>query len=178
MANALKIWRMLAVVSATAVALALVGAAFAQAPPTPPQKFFGSSDTGSAATLDGATAADGLVVSAWNADGDNVGNATIANGTWTIDVNSTDATSVSFKVDGVNASANGGASVAVTSGGLSEVILVASAGTAPPPTGLPNTGSGGLASDGSGTPLLPLTLAGVALVMMLGGVAVTRRVRS
>ena len=42
------------------------------------------------------------------------------------------------------------------------------------PSGLPNTGSGGLASTGSGFPLMPVALV-VAALVALSGVAVTRR---
>ncbi len=178
MAKALKAWRMLAVASAAALALALVASAFAQAPPSPPHQFFGSSETGSGAQIDGADAADGAVVAAWNQDGEQVGSDTITDGTWLIQVDSADASSVTFTVDG-NADAQ---SFDVVSGSLTEAALNATSGAAPPaadddgaPGALPSTGSGGLAGgSGSSLPLLPLALV-AAVVMALGGVAVTRR---
>ena len=169
-----RAWRMFAVVAAAAVSLALVGTALAQgAPPVPPHKFFGSDETGSAAMLDGEAAADGAVVAAWDQDGEAAGTSEIANGTWVIDVDAS-ATSVSFTIDGSGA----GDSFDVSSGSFSEVTLDLSSGggggTTTPPTGLPSTGTGGLAGSGSSAPVLPLALMAVA-VLAISGVAVTRR---
>ena len=173
MAKALKAWRVLAVMSAAVLTLAIATSAFAQAPPTPPHQFFGSAETGSAAQVDGADAADGSVVTAWNGDVQVGDSATIDNGTWLIQVDPSDASSVNFAVDGVADAA----SYDVTSGSLTEVSLSVGAGApapATPPTVLPDTGSGGLAGSGSSVPVLPLALV-AAVVMALGGVAVTRR---
>ena len=166
----------MAVVSAAAVAVAMATSAFAQAPPAPPHQFFGSADTGSGAILDGAAAADGATVTAWNEDGEAVGTAAIEAGTWLIQVDSAVASSVTFNIDGGSQSA----AFPVTSGDLTEVALDLSStdgmdGMAPAaPGALPNTGSGGLAGGDSGLPLLPIALA-VAAIVALGGVALTRR---
>ena len=78
MAKTRKAWRWAAALSAAALALALVTSAFAQAPPSPPHQFFGSTATGTGALLDGEPAADGATVTASNADtGDAVGTDTI-----------------------------------------------------------------------------------------------------
>lgn len=161
--------------SAAAVAVALATSAFAQAPPSPPHQFFGSGDTGSGAILDGAAAADGAVVTAWNEAGESVGSGTIENGTWLIQVDSAVATSVTFSIDGGSQSE----AFPVTSGDLTEVALDLTSTAeaeepAEPPGALPSTGSGGLAGDGSGLPVLPIALA-VAAIVALGGVALTRR---
>ena len=163
-----KAWRWVAVVSAAALALALVTSAFAQAPPSPPHQFFGSTGTGSGAQLDGAAVPDGSVVTAWNQDGDSVGTATITDGTWLLAIEA-DSTTVSFSIDGSDRTAD----FPVTSGDLTEVAIDVTAAMAAP-AALPNTGSGGLADTGSGFPLLPVALA-IAVVVALGGVAVTRR---
>ena len=171
-------WRLLTVMSAAAFALAIAASAFANAPPSPPHQFFGSGDTGSGAHVDGALAADGATVTASNEDGVEVGSTTITDGTWLIQVDPADADSVTFTIDGSAQSE----SQDVVSGSLTELgmDLAASgdaAATAPAtatPDGLPSTGTGGLANDGSGLPILPLALA-VSLVLALGGVAVTRR---
>ena len=169
----------MAVVSAAAVAVAMATSAFAQAPPAPPHQFFGSADTGSGAILDGAAAADGATVTAWNEAGQAVGTAAIEAGTWLIQVDSAVASSVTFNIDGGSQSA----AFPVTSGDLTEVALDLSStdgmdgmdGMAPAaPGALPNTGSGGLAGGDSGLPLLPIALA-VAAIVALGGVALTRR---
>lgn len=176
MANIRKAWRWTAVLSAAAVAVALATSAFAQAPPSPPHQFFGSADTGSGAILDGAAAADGSVVTAWNEAGEAVGTGTIENGTWLIQVDPAVASSVTFSIDGGSQSE----AFPVTSGDLTEVALDVSAtgGAEPPaaepPGALPNTGSGGLAGDDSGLPVLPIALAAAAIVA-LGGVALARR---
>ena len=181
-----KGWRVLAVAGAAALALALITSAFAQAPPPGPHIFYGS------ASLDGAAVGDGGVVSAWNQDGDNVGTSTITNGEWEIIVQSSDADSVTFTVDGSNPSAE----YAVEQFGMDAVVLDLTSPAADEPdepddadepdepsvtpvepeqpSGLPNTGSGGLAGTGSGFPLLPVALA-VAALVALSGVAVTRR---
>ena len=189
-------WRLTALVSAATLALALTASAFGQAPPQPPHMFFGSADTGTAAQLDGAQAADGGIVSATNENGEVVGTGAIDAGTWLIQVDPADATSVTFSIDGSAASA----AFDVTSGDLTEVALDLTAAAAEEPaaeepaaeepaaeepaaeepaageapTGLPNTGSGGLAGAGSSLPALPLVLV-AAVVLALGGVAVTRR---
>ena len=85
------------------------------------------------------------------------------------------AVSVTFTVDG-NATTG---SFDVESGQISAVALSVTSGAAPPsnggtPGGLPNTGTGGLAGSGSSLPILPLALM-AAVVLALGGVAVTRR---
>lgn len=180
------LWRMLAVMSATVFALAIAASAFAQAPPSPPHQFFGSGGTGSGAELDGEAVADGATVTAWNQDGDEVGSAEVADGTWLIQVDPADATSVTFTVDGSVPSEP----QEVTAGALTELGLsLASAddgggddvgddvgddGEAP--TGLPATGTGGLAGSSS-LPVLPLALA-VSVMLALGGVSVARRTRA
>ena len=192
MARANKMWRTLAVMGAALAALAITTAAFAQAPPTPPHAFFGSPADGAGVTIDGNAAPAGTVVTAWNENGDQVGTATLdAAGLWVIQVDPAMAMSVSFTVDGAATSG----SFDVESGDISPVALSVS-GAAPPPTddaappptddaapppseggtpsGLPNTGTGGLAGSGSSLPILPLALM-AAVVLALGGVAVTRR---
>ena len=166
MASIRKAWRWVAVASAAALALALVTSAFAQAPPSPPHQFFGSAGIGSGALVDGAAAADGAVVTALNQDGESVGTATIADGTWLLAVDAA-ATGVTFSIDGSAQTA----SFPVVSGDLTEVTIDV---TSDAPAGLPNTGSGGLADTSGGMPLLPVALA-IAAVVALGGVAVTRR---
>ncbi len=175
MARANKMWRTLAVMGAALAALAITTAAFAQAPPSPPHAFFGSPADGAGVTIDGESAAAGTVVTAWNENGDNVGTATLdADGLWVIQVDPADAMSVTFTVDG-NATSG---SFDVESGQISAVALSVTSGAAPPdtgtPGGLPNTGTGGLAGSGSSLPILPLALM-AAVVLALGGVAVTRR---
>ena len=180
-----RMWRVLTVVAAAAVSLAIIGTALASAPPVPPHKFYGSSDTGSAAVLDGAAAADGAVVTAWNESGTSVGTSTIAAGTWVIDVDASAASSVTFTIGGSAASASN----TVTSGSFSEITLdlstggaaapaapAASDGDAAAPAALPNTGTGGVTGSNGTMPLLPLTLLAVA-VLTLSGLAVTRRAR-
>ena len=184
MARANKMWRTLAVMGAALAALAITTAAFAQAPPTPPHAFFGSPADGAGVTIDGDAAPAGTVVTAWNENGDQVGTATLdAAGLWVIQVDPAMAMSVSFTVDGAATSG----SFDVESGEISAVALSVG-GAAPPPTddaapppseggtpsGLPNTGTGGLAGSGSSLPILPLALM-AAVVLALGGVAVTRR---
>lgn len=178
-----SIWRMLTVMSAAAFALAIAASAFAQAPPSPPHQFFGSADTGSGATLDGDALPDGTVITAWNQDGEAVGTATVGEadtGVWTMQVSPDDADSVSFTVEGSDASD----SYDVESGAFTEVglaLVSADAGAGDgdddgTPDGLPATGSGGLADDSS-LPFLPLALA-LSVVVGLGGVAAVRRTRA
>ena len=93
-----SMWRLLTVMSATVFALAIAASAFAQAPPTPPTDFYGSG-----ATVDGEVAADGSLVTAWNADGESVGTSTIAGGQWSMRVPA-DAGTVTFSIDGSDAS--------------------------------------------------------------------------
>lgn len=197
MASIRKGWRLLAVASAAALALALVTSAFAQAPPPGPHIFYG--DAGSV-SLDGEAVASGTVT-ATNQDGETVGSSSISDAGWEILVQSTDASSVTFSVDGSNASE----AYAVEQFGMNAVTLDLTSpagdgeegeeGTEPEepavgpeepeepvvepvkpetPSGLPNTGSGGLASTGSGFPLMPVALV-VAALVALSGVAVTRR---
>ena len=111
MTKALRMWRTLALVSVAAMSLALVATAFAQeapeAPPPLPAQFYGSAELGSAAQVDGADAADGSAVTAWNENGEAVGTATIGAveaGTWGIQVSPDDAASVTFSIDGSNQS--------------------------------------------------------------------------
>ena len=84
------------------------------------------------------------------------------------------AESVTFTVDG-NATSG---TFDVESGQIAAVALSVTSGAAPPsdgtPDSLPNTGTGGLAGSGSSLPILPLALM-AAVVLALGGVAVTRR---
>ena len=200
MARANKMWRTLAVMGAALAALAITTAAFAQAPPTPPHAFFGSPADGAGVTIDGNAAPAGTVVTAWNENGDQVGTATLdAAGLWVIQVDPAMAMSVSFTVDGAATTQ----SFDVESGAISRVALSVSGAAPPPsddavpppsddavpppsddavpppseggtPSGLPNTGTGGLAGSGSSLPILPLALM-AAVVLALGGVAVTRR---
>ena len=174
MARANKMWRILAVMGAAIMALGITTAAFAQAPPSPPHAFFGSPADGAGVTIDGEAAAAGTVVTAWNESGDQVGTATLdADGLWVIQVDPADAVTVTFTVDG-NATSG---SFDVESGQISAVALSVASGTPPDtgtPDGLPNTGTGGLAGSGSSLPILPLALM-AAVVLALGGVAVTRR---
>ena len=192
MASIRKGWRLLAVASAAALALALVTSAFAQAPPPGPHIFYG--DAGSV-SLDGEVVASGTVT-ATNQDGETVGSSSISDAGWEILVQSTDASSVTFSVDGSNASE----AYAVEQFGMNGITLdLTSPAPEEPeepeepavtpeepeepavepvepetPSGLPNTGSGGLASTGSGFPLMPVALV-VAALVALSGVAVTRR---
>ena len=172
---------------ATFVLLGL-GTTVAQAPPVPPHQFFGSVSTGSGATVNGTAVGDGTVITA--VDGVNVAVATgtISSGTWSIQVNPSDATSVSFRIGNSNLSQ----SFTVTSGALTEVTLNLTSGTqqqpppttppptTPPPTALPNGGSGGIAGL-SGlaetSALLALVLLGIGVVAAVSviGVRLTRR---
>jgi hypothetical protein len=174
MASANKFGRYLAVLGAAVAALALATAAFAQAPPSPPHQFFGDAGSGSGVTVDGEAAADGAAVTAWNEDGVQVGEASVSGGLWLIQVDPDEASTVSFAVDGSSDSG----SYPVESGSLTAVTLAVTSGATPPtttpPDGLPGTGSGGLAGSGSSIPVLPLVLV-AAVMMALGGVAVTRR---
>ncbi len=184
MKRANKFRRYLAVLGAAVAALALATAAFAQAPPSPPHQFFGDAGSGSGVTVDGEAAADGVTITALNESGASVGDPVhVEGGLWLIQIDSAEASTVSFQVDGV---ADSG-SYAVESGALTAVTLAV---TSPEevveevveegveevvvPDALPNTGSGGLAGSGSSVPVLPLALV-VVVVMALGGVAVTRR---
>ena len=88
---------LVSVMGAAVFALAIAASAFAQAPPALPHQFYG---VGGSAMLDGAPAADGAVVTATNQDGEAVGSATISGDGWFIDVESGDATSVTFSIDG------------------------------------------------------------------------------
>ena len=88
MARTNKFWRTLTVLGAAVLALSLASAAFAQAPPSPPFQSFGDAGSGSGATIDGAAAADGTVVIAWNEAGVNVGQDTITVGVWAILIDS------------------------------------------------------------------------------------------
>ncbi len=99
MAHIRKGWRVAAIAGAAALALALVTSAFAQAPPPGPHAFYGSG-----AMLDGEPAPDGSVVLASNQDGASVGLSTISGGVWMIDVDTREATSVTFSIDGSNPS--------------------------------------------------------------------------
>ena len=168
-----SLWRVVAVMAAAALALAVAGSAFAQAPPVPPHQFFGNGGDASGAILDGETAPDGAVVTAWNQDGDNVGESEIADGVWLIQVDADAASSVTFSIDGSEQSE----SFEVSSGLFTEVTLDLASG-APDDgggdIGLPATGNGGLAGNGSGLPVLPLVLA-LSVGLALGGVALTRR---
>lgn len=198
MASIRKGWRLLAVASAAALALALVTSAFAQAPPPGPHIFYG--DAGSV-SLDGEVVASGTVT-ATNQDGEAVGSSSISDAGWEILVQSTDASSVTFSVDGSNASE----AYAVEQFGMNGITLDLTSPAADEPdepeeptepvdepeepsepeepavapvepetpSALPNTGSGGLASTGSGFPLMPVALV-VAALVALSGVAVTRR---
>ena len=112
---------MLAVVVVAAVcALAISASAFAQAPPPPPHAFYGSASAGSGALLNGELAADGSVVTAWNQDGENLGESEIADGTWVIEVDSAGNSTLAFTIDGSDPS---GRAYAVSSGGITEVSL-------------------------------------------------------
>ncbi len=115
-------------------------------------------------------------MTAWNQDGDEVGSAVVTDGTWLIQVDPADASSVTFTIDGSAPSD----STDVIAGSLTELGLDLAAagggGTTPPPDGLPATGTGGLAGDSS-LPVLPLVLA-VSVVLGLSGVAVARRTRA
>lgn len=198
MAHFRKGWRLLAVAGAAALALALVTSAFAQAPPSPPHEFFGDAGMGSAAMIDGE-AAGGAMVTATNQDGEAVGSATTdAAGSWSIQVDPADASSVTFTIAGGEGSAG---PFDVQTASFTEVAIAATTGDAADepdepaeptepaempdepapvkpeqPSGLPNTGSGGLADTSGGFPLLPVALTITALVA-LGGVAATRRAR-
>ena len=200
MTKALRMWRTLALVSVAAMSLALVATAFAQeappeAPPPLPAQFYGSAELGTAAQVDGADAADGSAVTAWNENGEAVGTDAIEAGTWGIQVSPDDAASVTFSIDGSNQSE----SFAVTSGSLTAVALALTSAAAPvddtdagdmdagdmdagdmdagdmdAPTGLPSTGSGGLADGGGRGSALPLALVAV-VATLLGGIALRRR---
>ena len=185
MTKALRMWRTLALVSVAAMSLALVATAFAQTPPPLPHQFFGSAELGSAAQVDGADAADGSTVTAWNENGEAVGTDAIDAGNWGIQVNPDDAASVTFSIDGSNQSE----SFDVTDGSVTAVALALTSAAAPvddtdagdmgagdmdAPTGLPSTGSGGLADGGGRGSALPLALVAV-VATLLGGIALRRR---
>ena len=196
-----KGWRLAMVAGAAALAFALVTSAFAQAPPSPPHEFYGDAGMGSAATIDGE-AAGGAMVTATNQDGEAVGSATTdAAGSWTIQVAPADASSVTFSIAGGEGSAGPfdvvsasftQVTIAATSGdagdgeGPSEPVIEPEEPAVGPeepapvkpeqPSGLPNTGSGGLADTSGGFPLLPVALT-IAALVALGGVAATRRAR-
>lgn len=199
-----KGWRLAMVAGAAALAFALVASAFAQAPPSPPHEFYGDAGMGSAATIDGE-AAGSAMVTATNQDGEAVGSATTdAAGSWTIQVNPADASSVTFSIAGGEGSAG---PFDVSPASFDEVTIAATSGdagegegpsepeepavepeepattpdepdpvTPEQPSGLPNTGSGGLADTSGGFPLLPVALT-IAALIALGGVAATRRAR-
>ena len=100
MASIRKGWRLLAVASAAALALALVTSAFAQAPPPGPHIFYGNAGS---VSLDGEVVDSGTVT-ATNQDGAAVGSSSISDAGWEIIVQTADASSVTFSVDGSNAS--------------------------------------------------------------------------
>ncbi len=195
-----SLWRVLAVMSAAAFALAIAASVFAQAPPSPPHQFYGAATTGSGAQLDGEAAADGAEVTAWNADGVAVATATVSGGVWELQVQPDDAESVVFTINGSLPSA----SFDVQSGSFTEVSLDLSS----PPAeeepadaadddadaadddadaadddadaagvGMPETGSGGLAGGGSSLPILPLIFA-ISVLVGVGGVMAMRRIRA
>lgn len=121
----MKHFRLIAMVAIAAlVALSAVGhrAAPIQAQqiPWPAAVFFGAVDLGSAAVLDGQTAGDESVVSAWNERGLWVQDATIVAGTWIMHIDPHSATSVTFSIDGSERSAE---PAAVVSGLASEIAL-------------------------------------------------------
>ena len=106
MQRVIHLRRVLVGLSAAALALALAASAFAQAPPSPPHQFFGSTETGSGVTMDGADAPDGTTVVAVNADTNEiVGSDAIDGGTWLIQVDLGAASSVTFSVEGFTSSA-------------------------------------------------------------------------
>jgi len=101
---------------ALALLLAIPTSVFAQK--QPPHQFIG------AVTLDGATAADGAAVTAW-VDGEQVASTTVEGGRYSIEVNSSDGKTVTFKVSGANASQ----SASYEMGGATELDLIAETGS-------------------------------------------------
>ena len=206
-------WRVLTPMSALALVLALaaltvaiVASAFAQAPPSPPHKFWGSADVGSGAALNGAPAPDGTVVTAWNADGAAVAQATISLGSWSLDVRPDVADSVVFTINGSLPSA----AFEVQSAGSTQVALdldsppaeeapidTADAtpdesaaddaapdavddeepAAAPDSPRLPEAGSGGLL-DRAGARSVPVLIFAISLLVGIGGVIAVRRLRA
>lgn len=206
-------WRVLTPMSALALVLALaaltvaiVASAFAQAPPSPPHKFWGSADVGSGAVLDGAPAPDGSVVTARSADGVAVAQATISQGSWSLDVRPDDADTVVFTINGSLPSA----AVEVQSAGSTQVALnldsppaeeapitTADAtpdesaaddaapdavddeapAAAPDSPRLPEAGSGGLL-DRAGARSVPVLIFAISLLVGIGGVMAVRRLRA
>ena len=71
---------------------ASVGAQF------PPHKFYGSSDAGSGALVNGAGAGNGAVVTAINQRGAAVGYGVVTGGTWAVSVDPSAARSVFFVI--------------------------------------------------------------------------------
>lgn len=126
-------WRRVALVTLMAL-FALLGTKIAQGQGGSddiPHQFFGSADSGSVALLDGQQAADGLLVTAWNAAENQVGSAVIQNGTWLIDISPQSASVVRFKIGTSNFSDTH----VVVSEGFTEVALdlQSQPGTDPPP---------------------------------------------
>lgn len=133
-----------------------VTAALAQEQPPPaPHQFFGSVNTGSAAILDGVQAPDGSIVSATNETSVLVDDATITGGTWVIQVETTVATTVVFRLDDSCPSD----AFAVASGTLTEVAL----DLVRPANSGPNGCNGGGGGGGGGGP--SGGLAGLELVI-------------
>lgn len=176
---------MAAAVMVAAVGLLGLGTVVAQAPPTPPHQFFGSVSTGSGASLDGVVVENGAVITVVDAQNAAVKTATVTGGTWTIQVDSSEATTVSFRIGDSTVSQ----AFTVSSGELTEVTLDLSSEVPPPattppattpPAALPNGGSGGIAGlNGiAGTSaLLALVLLGIGVVAAVSvvGVRLSRR---
>ncbi len=202
-----SVWRVLAVMGAAAIALAIATSAFTQAPPPTPHQFFGSEPTGSGALIDGAPAPDGAVVTAWNHDGVAIATAVIADGVWALQVGPDDASRVVFTIDDSLPSA----SIEVRAAAFEEVRLAL---TSPPEEdapaegavdtaagddaataddiadddasttdttaesfAMPVTGSAGLADGGGRRPVLSLIFA-ISALLGMGGVIAVRRMRA
>ena len=207
-------WRVLTPMSALALVLALaaltvaiVASAFAQAPPSPPHKFWGSADAGSGATLDGAPAPDGSVVTARSADGVGVAQATISVGSWSLDVHPDDADSVVFTINGslpsaafevqsglstpvglnltsppaedapTDAAADATVDESAADDTATDAVDDEEPAAAPDSPRLPEAGSGGLL-DRAGARSVPVLIFAISMLVGVGGVMAVRRLRA
>jgi hypothetical protein len=103
----------------------------AQQIPWPAAVFFGNADLGSAAVLDGQTAADETIVTAWNEHGRWVQDAIITGATWVMRIDPHSATSLTFAIGDSERSAD---PIAVISGLATAVTLILQTPVAVAPT--------------------------------------------
>ena len=101
---------------------ASLGVLLAQDETPPLHQFFESAAVGSEAILDGQLVPDGEIIRAFNEDGQLIGEAAIADGTWLIQVDPSDAQSVTFTVGNSFPSAP----LTVVAGQLTELPLTLS----------------------------------------------------